>query len=170
MRKYFNIIFSLSLVLFFSSCIKNDNQVFTGSLVEFDATVLNSPAVGKTYPLLTRVPVGGTAVNTGNPSISRTSGLIKFRVNLVGRQRSSDQTINYTVVAAESTAVSGTHFTTPGSFLIPANSSFGEVTVNVLNTGVSSTTPVDLVLELMNSGDVNASANYRFLGIRIAQQ
>jgi hypothetical protein len=165
-------LFALAATMLFTSCIKQDSKVYSGGTkVEFDATVLNAPAVGKTFPLLTRVPAYGIAVSTANPTITRTSpGVIRFRVNLVGPQASTDRTVNYRVVAAETTAISGTHYTTGSSFVIPANSSFGEVAVTILNSGVASTTPVTLVLELVGDGaGITASTNYRFLGMSIAQ-
>lgn len=159
----------MTLVFGFTSCIKQSTKVITDTQLEFDATVLNSPAVGKTFPLLTRVPLYGVAVSTANPAIGRASGAIKFRVNVIGAQTTAARTYTYVVVGAETTAVSGTHFTTSGTFTVPANSSFGEITVNVVDPGVSSATPVNLVLELKDGGDAKAAVNYRFLGITISQ-
>jgi len=164
-------------ILSFSSCIKDDIKLPTTSpKAEFDATVTNTPATGLTYPVLTRVAGYGRPVYTGSPNtdplITRTSGAIKFRINLVGQQFSTDQTLTYKVVATPAgytAAVSGTHFTTSGTAVISANSSFAEVTVNVLNTGVSSTTPVVLVLEIVGNDQVQPNNNFRFLGISIAQ-
>ncbi|HEX4958806.1 MAG TPA: DUF4843 domain-containing protein [Lacibacter sp.] len=172
MKTLKNITLYLCAILFFASCIKNEPKIFTGSVIEFDATVLNAPAVGKTFPILTRVPGYGRPVFTSSPAdplITRSSGNIKFRVNLVGAQRSTDQTLSYRVVPAESTATSGVHFTTSGTFTIPANSSFGEITVNVVNPGTSSSTPVILVLELVGNSDLQPSQNFKFLGMSISQ-
>jgi hypothetical protein len=172
MKKIIYYLIAALLIFNLSSCIKNDEKIFAGSVVEFDATVLNTPATGKKFPILTRVPGYGRPVYTGSPAdplITRTSGTIKFRVNLVGPQRSTDQTINYQVVSAETTGIAGTHYTTGTSFVIPANSSFGEVTVNILNPGVSSSTPRILVLELLGNSEIPPSANYKFLGISINQ-
>jgi hypothetical protein len=169
-----------------SSCIKNDEVVYKGDdVVEFDATVLNSPAVGVTFPLLTRVPAYGLAVSTSNPSITRTSGTIKFRVNLVGRQSATDQSITYKVVTGDYSslldvgppatsgfrlpAVSGTHFTTSGTLVIPAKSSFGEIEVTIINPGASSTTARYLVLELEGNSAIKASNNFKRMGIQISQ-
>lgn len=169
--KKFALYFS-SLVLLastFTGCIKQDDKTFKGLVAEFDAAVLNSPAVGKTFPILTRVPIYGVAVSTANPLITRTSGTIKFRVNLVGAQSSSARTIPVSVVAGETTAVDGTHYTISNTITIPANSSFGELTVNVINPGTSSTTPRIVVFELGDGSEIKASANYKRLGISIAQ-
>jgi hypothetical protein len=86
----------------------------------------------------------------------------------VGAQRATATAVTYQVVATGTTAVSGTHFTTTGTATIPANSSFGEVEIQILNPG-STTTSRDLVLELTGAADLPPSANEKGLGIRIAQ-
>ncbi|RYE27277.1 MAG: DUF4843 domain-containing protein [Sphingobacteriaceae bacterium] len=154
--------------LSFSSCIKSEKIIYTDSELEWDAATYNANAAGVTYPILTRVAGYGRAVVTSDPTITRTSGSIKFRVNLVGAQRSTPTTITYVVLNSISTAVAGTHYNTSGSFIIPANSSFGEVQVDVINPGVTSGSK-DLVLELVPTSDIKVSANDRDLGIRIAQ-
>jgi hypothetical protein len=177
MKQKFIFLLAIFGTFILSSCTKND-PVTIGSekYVEFDATVLNTPITGQVYPVLTRVPAYGASVVAANPTISRTSGAVKFRVNLVGVQQATDQTINYRIVASPvlpagvSPAVAGTHYNTGTSFVIPANSSFGEITINVLNPGVSSTTPVGLVVELLGNDLVKPSENYKFLGVQINQQ
>jgi hypothetical protein len=165
----------LAFPVFLGSCIKNDPITLEGEVyVEFDATVLNTPLTGRTYPVLTRVPAYGAAVVGTNPSITRASGAIKFRVNLVGAQQSTDQVITFKAVTAPTlptgvvAATSGTHYTITGTLTIPANSSFGEATVTVVNPGVSSATPVGLVLELVGNETVKPSENYKFLGVQIS--
>lgn len=166
----------LAFPVFLGSCIKNSPVTIGNELfVEFDATVMNTPITGQTYPVLSRVPVYGAAVVGTNPAITRASGTVKFRVNLVGAQQSTDQVIAFKAVATPTlpagvaAAVSGTHYTVTGTITIPANSSFGEATVTIVNPGVSSATPVGLVLELTGNETVKPSANYRFLGIQISQ-
>lgn len=179
----------ISLVTLFS-CKKLEETRFLydgPAQVEFDATSLNAVASGRTYPILTRVPGFGRSViatsvaATGvvaDPLLTRTSGTIRFRVNLITAQQPVDQTISYRVVATEkdatgadvtvTTAVSGTHYTTTGTFVIPANSSFGELTIQVLNPGATTGTR-DLVLELVGNDNVKPSVNYSKLGLRISQ-
>ena len=171
-KKYSLLITLLSLTVLGSSCMKEDRALLKDSFVEFDAATYNANAAGVDYPMLTRVPRYGEPVNTGattaDPAITRTSGTIKFRVNLVGAQRSTPTVVEYGVVADKTTAVSGTHFTTASSVTIPANSSFGEVTVVVLNAGASSVAR-DLVLELRGASDLPPSQNEKRIGIRISQ-
>ncbi len=175
---------SLMFLLFTTGCIKNELKVFTGKeVVEFDATVLNSPTLGVTFPLMTRVPAYGVAASTAHPLITRSSGVIKFRVNLVGRQSTSNQIITYKVVTAafSSTldipsgtgarlpATAGTHFNTTGTLTIPANSSFGELEITVINPGVGSATARYIVLELEGNSTFGPSENFKRLGVQISQ-
>lgn len=175
---------SLLALIFTTGCIKNKEKIFTGKeVVEFDATVLNSPTLGVTFPLMTRVPIYGVAASTAHPSVTRASGNIKYRVNLVGRQSTSSQVITFRVVtSAFSTtldiptgtgsrlpATVGTHFNTTGTLTIPANSSFGEVEISIINSGSSSTTARYLVLELDGNSTFGPSENFKRLGILISQ-
>lgn len=186
--KLYTLLFLTSLSLFSCKKLEETRYFYEGvAQIEFDATSYNAIAAGKTYPFLVRVPGYGrpvisTAVAaTGvvaDPLLTRTSGTVKFRVNLMTSPIATDQVINYRVVATEkdatgadvvvTTAVSGTHYTTANTFTIPANSSFGEVTVQVLNPGVSTGT-VDLVLELVGNSTIKSSAALSKLGLRIAQ-
>lgn len=169
MKKVINILLFIPLLaLTLSSCIENEPVLFDKSLAEFDATVWNAPAAGINYPLLTRVPGYGRAAVTADPLITRTSGAINFRVNLVSAQLSSDQVLNISVVSDKTTAISGTHFNIPATVTIPANSSYGEFTVTVLNPGAT-TGSVDLVLQIDGNETVKPSENFKKLGIRIAQ-
>lgn len=168
MRKIHFIALILAACLL-NGCIKNDQVIFRDSLVEFDAAVWNSNAAGLTYPIMTRVPTQGAATASSQPTITRTSGTVQLRINLVGAQRSTPVTFNYQVVPGESTAVAGTHFTTPsGTASIPANSSFGVITIEILNPGATSGSKI-LVLQLTDSPDVKASVNYAKVGLSISQ-
>ncbi len=168
---------ALAVPVLFSSCIKQLDKTFQGaSVVEFDATVLNSATTPYTYHVTTRVPTYGYPTPTSAAAITRTTTTpVKLRVNLVGAQKTTDQTITYKVLtdvapaSPNQLAVSGTHYTTGTSFVIPANSSFGEVVINILNTGTSSTTPREVHLELVGNESIKPSENYKRVGIRIAQ-
>lgn len=176
-----NIFFGSILILLFSfsSCIKQEEKIFQGDpVIEFDAAVLNSATNPYTYHVATRTPPFGIQTTTGNSTpITRTMAnpQVKLRVNLVGPQRNNDEVLSYRVVtdvtpnAPNMVAVEGTHFTTGNTFTIPANSSFGEITINVLNTGTSSTSPREVHLELLGNEQIKPSQNYARVGIRIAQ-
>jgi hypothetical protein len=171
--KNFRIYFLLlAVVTFLGGCIKNEEVVYTGNAVELDAATWNANSVGVSYPILTRKPAFGRAVSSSNASdsiMTRRSGTIQLRVNLVGPQRSTPVTVNYEVVTSATTAVAGTHYTTlPGTVTIPANSSFGYIDVQLLNPGATSGTK-DLVIRLTGGTDVMISPNYNTVGLRISQ-
>jgi hypothetical protein len=168
-RRIMKLALLTAIVVSLGSCIKNDPILFKESVAEFDATVLNTPATGATYPLLVRVPVFGFAVAAANPAITRASGAIGFRINLASAQFDTDQVLNISVVTDKTTAIAGTHYTIPAKVTIPAKSSYGTLTVTVVNPGVSSLTPVDLVVQIDGNDQVKPSENYKRLGIRIAQ-
>ena len=136
---------SLSLV----GCVKNEERIWTGAVVEFDATTWNANAVGVNYPILTRVPAVGRPISTAEPVLNKNIGTVKIRVNLVGPQRTSDTEVTYQVLTANTTAVAGTHYAAlPGKLTIPANTSYGEITLQVIATpGTPPPSSVDLVLE-----------------------
>ncbi|MXV15390.1 DUF4843 domain-containing protein [Hufsiella ginkgonis] len=157
------------ILLFSSSCIKNDEITVQSTVIEWDAATYNANSAGLLYPLLTRYTGYGRATVTTDPLLTRTSGTVKLRVNLVGPQRSTATEISYSVQAAGTTAVSGTHFTTTGKATIPANSSFAEVEVVILNPGASTGGAKTLALELLPSGDIKPSENEKYIGLSIAQ-
>jgi hypothetical protein len=152
-----------------TGCIKQDNILIKELQVEFDAASWNARGAGVTYPIITRLPPYGMPLAATDPLITRASGTIRFRVNLIGAQQATQQTLNFSVVATGTTAVSGTHFTIPGTIVIPANSSFGEAVVNVINPGVTSATPVILVLEVTGNSLIKGATELNKIGIQISQ-
>ncbi|MEJ7626748.1 MAG: hypothetical protein WKF35_07795 [Ferruginibacter sp.] len=169
MTKFFFSVLLLS-AFFFTGCIKNDPVLVSDSKVEFDAATFNANAAGLTYPVLTRVPIVGASTPTSQPLITRTTTTpFTLRVNLVGAQRASATDFTY-IINSSSTAIAGTHYTSlSGTGTIPANSSFGFITINIVNPGVSSPNPVILVLELTSNANFAANFNYAKVGISIAQ-
>ena len=159
---------TIAIVFALSGCIKNDPVIYEDHRIEFDAAIWNANAAGKTYPVLTRVPAQGVATGTSQPTLTRTSGTIQLRINLVGAQRAQATTFTYRV-NPESTAVSGVHFAPiTGTGNIPANSSFGTISIDILNPGASTGSKI-LVLELIDTPDPKVSANYAKVGLSIAQ-
>ncbi|QHV95071.1 MULTISPECIES: DUF4843 domain-containing protein [Spirosoma] len=142
-----------------TSCFEESDFLWNKkTVVEFQATVVTSLAVGKTYPLL---PIKNGA---GNQTT---------QVNLVGPQRSKEEVIKFSVDKDNTTAVEGVHYNLKGgTFTIPANSSLGNCVVEVLNgTPPTSTTTktVDLVLTLEGNGsDISPNENYKKVGYRIS--
>ena len=139
-----------------SSCFKENKQLFDSmTLVEFQDAIVNSNALGKTFPILASTNVAQTRV---------------LRINLVGAQRDKDEAIKFSIDPAESTAVAGVNYDLAGatSITIPAKSSFGELKVNVLRAPAQAGKTVSLVFVLEGNGsDINPNANYRKVGLRI---
>ena len=168
----------LAGVFTFSSCIKQIDKNFSGqTAVEFDATVVNTATTPYTYHVATRTPPFGIPTTTVNSTaITRTlTTPVLLRVNLVGPQRAADEVIQYRVLtdvtpaSPNLLAIQGTHFTTGNTLTIPKDSSFGQVVINILNSGTSSTNPREVHLELIGNESIKASENYKKVGIRIAQ-
>jgi hypothetical protein len=180
-------LFILAISVGIFSCMKEDIRTFNDTLVEFDAAAYNPntaymlPPDSIAFPMMVRRPALGRAVTTADAVISRTSGTVSLRVNLVGAQKNQPTEITYRVVPkseykllgvavdTNQVAVAGVHFTAlPGRVTIPADSSFGFINVDILNPGPG-TTPVELVLMLTDSPSARASRNYKVVGLRIQQ-
>jgi hypothetical protein len=135
----------------FSSCIEDieETRVFDDvPMVEFNQTTVNV-----NYNRLTNIG----------------AGLISERVNLVAPQFTTDQTLTFIVDAAQTTAEAGVHYSLEnnGSFVIPANSSFGEASVRILGTAIPSGTTRVLVLQLVGNESIVPSENYKTVRITI---
>jgi hypothetical protein len=175
--KKLQIIIGLFALVFSSSCIKNELPVFDEqTVVEFDAASWNANGPGLNYPILTRIPgYGRPIISTGttpDPVITRNNpGIKRFRVNLVGPLNPNPIRVFFTTFAG-TTAVENVHYRTlNGELTIPANSSFGEMEVEILNPGPPATPgPRDLNI-ILTGGDngVTSSVNYRVISLRIAQ-
>jgi hypothetical protein len=141
-----------------TSCFHEDDFLWNKkTVVEYQATVITTAAVGKTFPLL--------AVKNG-------AGAQTTQVNLVGPQRDKDEVIKFSVDKDNTTAVEGVHYNLKGgTFTIPAKASFGTCSVDILTgaapTGTTKT--VDLVLTLEGNGsDILPNENYKKIGYRIS--
>ena len=141
-----------------TSCFKENDFLFNKkTVVEFQATVVTSLAVGKTYPLL--------AVKNG-------AGAQTTQVNLVGAQRAKDEVIKFSIDKDNTTAIEGTHYNLKGgTFTIPANASVANCAIEILTGPVptGTTKTVDLVLILEGNGsDILPNENYKKVGYRIS--
>jgi hypothetical protein len=156
MKKIINISLIVLVMTTLSSCFKENKPVFDSmTLVEFQDAIVNSNALGKTFPLLASTNAVQTKV---------------LRINLVGVQREKDEVINFTVDATESTAVAGVNYDLGGatSITIPAKSSFGELKVNILKAPAQAGKTVTVVFTLEGNGsDVKPNTNYKKVGYRI---
>ncbi len=154
MKKTFNLILLLTAALTLGACFKDNTIVYDKAVVEFQDAVVRSPALGKTYPLITAA--NGLGAQT-------------LQVNLVGAQRDSDQTIRFSVDAAESTAKDGVNYQLSGNTLtIPAKTSIVSLPVTILKAPTQTGASVTLVLVLEGNGsDIGPNENYKRVGYRI---
>ncbi|MEZ4902904.1 MAG: DUF4843 domain-containing protein [Spirosomataceae bacterium] len=133
-----------------TSCFENYFDLYRATVVEFDAAVRTAPAAGRTYPLL---------------AVSNGAGIQKAQINLVGPQQATDRTIKVTVEPALSTAVAGTHYKIVNeNVTIPANSSFGELQIEILRVPAQANITFNLVVAIEGSADIKPSENYKRLG------
>jgi hypothetical protein len=151
------------------------------------------------YPLMTRIPKLNFVSGTGDSVLRRYSGTFRLRINLIGAPSKSEQTVGYKVfgsplvsptdsVAIPATitgqtpalpsiakvkvlnAVAGTHFSAlSGTATIPADSSYGYITIQILNPG-SSPDARFLGIQLDSSGSVKPAVNYNRIGLIIDQR
>jgi hypothetical protein len=171
MKRITTFILAIATISLLGSCVKNELPVFTAPIAEFDAASWNANAAGLNFPVLTRVPGYGRPVAASDPLLTRTSpGIKKFRVNLIGQQLSTESEVYVIHNNVTSTAVAGTHYRSYTQVVkIPANSSFGEVEVEILNPGVAGATrTLELILSSGTNG-VKGNPNYNTIRLSIAQ-
>lgn len=103
MKKYISLL-TISALLF-ASCIKNDPVIYTTSVAEIDATVLNANAAGLTYPIMARILREGRAQSTtADSTLRRYAQTLRIRINLVGPQSAKDETVGYETFASPVTS------------------------------------------------------------------
>lgn len=171
MKRITTFILAIATVSLLGSCVKNELPVFTAPVAEFDAATWNANAAGLSFPVLTRVPGYGRAASASDPLLTRTSpGIKKFRVNLVGQQLPTETDVYVIRNNETSTAVAGTHYRSFTTVVkIPANSSYGEVEVDILNPGVAGAArTLELILSSGTNG-VTSNPNYNKIRLSIAQ-
>jgi hypothetical protein len=171
MKRITTFILAIATISLLGSCVKNELPVFTAPVAEFDAASWNANAAGLNFPVLTRVPGYGRPVAGTDPLLTRTSpGIKKFRVNLIGQQLPTESEVYVIHNNVTSTAVAGTHYKSYSPVVkIPANSSFGEVEVEILNPGVAGAArTLELILSTGTNG-VKGNPNYNIIRLSIAQ-
>lgn len=175
MKRITTFILAIATISLLGSCVKNELPVYTAPVAEFDAATWNANAAGLSFPVLTRVPGYGRAViatgATPDPLLTRTSpGIKKFRVNLIGKQLPTETEVYVIHNNVTSTAVAGTHYKSYSPVVrIPANASFGEVEVEILNPGVpGAARTLELILSSGTNG-VKSNPNYNIIRLSIAQ-
>ena len=140
MKKYFNYILILSVVIAF----------FTGCVKDLTGTVYTGPDLVEIYG--TSLPLAKTITTTTTPKLD------SFLVQLVGKQRSTATNVTF-VVDASSTAVVPTDYVinTPSPVVLPANAS--GVWIKFMFNKVSS--QKTLIINLTGGDNVQPSQNYK---------
>jgi len=160
MKKLKYILPALVLALGVAACNNSLDKVFDSqTLVEFNDAILRTNATGRTYSI-TSVPNSVTA-----------GGTTTAQLNLVGRQRSSETTVRVFVDATNSTTPTSSYtLSNGGNVTIPANMSFGSLTLTV-GRATSTTAPIGNVVLVLDSTstDFKPSQNYRRLGFSFRQ-
>jgi hypothetical protein len=182
-----------------TGCIKNELVTWKGQLVEFDANSWNANNVGVDYPVIVQLPAFGRPVipennacnsTTVDPFITRTSGTIRLRINLISAPPASDLQVgiktftvpftsvsfrkktpscgNYTIPLIN--AVAGTDFTLPASLTIPKDSSFGYLDIVIRDNGATANQFRAIGLQIDSSGTVKPTTNYSRLVVAIDQR
>ncbi len=135
------------VALLFTGCL---NDLFDQESDNLDSGVSQV----EWYPLSRTVtePAGGAA-----------SATTAIEIQLIRTQNSSDQQVNFSVDAANSTAVAGTHYnlTTSSPATIAANTWETTVTIEILDSPLTAGQSGTLVLLLEDGNGVEAAANLR---------
>lgn len=142
------------------ACDNSIDKVFDDqTLIEFQPAVLNPTAVGRTYPIIS----SGNSV-TANATITA-------QINLVGRQRSSDLTVQVFPDPTGTTAPASSYtLANGGSVVIPANSSTGTLTMTVARATSTTATLANVVLVIDSTNAAfKPSQNYKRIGYSIRQ-
>ena len=160
MKKLKYILPALLLLIGVAACNNNLDKVFDNqTLVELNDAILTTNATGKTYPII-------SLANSVTAGVTRTAQL-----NLVGAQRSSDITVRVFVDPANTTATASSYsIANGGNVTIPANTSFGSLTL-VTGKATSTTAPIGNVVFVIDSTstDFKPSQNYKRLGFSFRQ-
>lgn len=141
------------LLLSANACMEryDDRYYIRDYFVEFEEATTKSKAVGKDYVL-------------SSGSITEDGETLRIQVNLVGAPLESEQVIQVRVVEEETTAEQGKDYQLSSDasirFAPGSNIAYLEITPGTGGTGSSL-----LVLELTGNDLIQASENYKQLGI-----
>lgn len=141
------------------ACDNSLDKVFDNqTLVEFDDAITRANAVGRNFSI---TPVTNTTATT----------TVIARLNLVGAQRSAPLTVRVTPDPAFTTAAATSYsLANGGNVVIPANDSFGSLTMVVSRATTTTATAANVVLVIdSTSTDYKASQNYKRLGYSFRQ-
>lgn len=155
-RKYIISFLGLMAVsLCISGCMDDSgfDILWEGREVEFEAASLPNQTV--------------TEVVFLDNSQNNQTDLTMLRINLVGAQIPDEVTLSIGVDPS-STAVQGVHYRMERmDVTIPANSSFVDLPIEILTGNLATEETPDLVLNIIDAGNVKVSANYGTVTLQI---
>jgi hypothetical protein len=154
MKRIIQYSFFLATLSFFSCVEEIDKTYNEKTVAEFQATVVSSPAVGKTFPIINLINKDST---------------VNAQVNLVGVPRSTETVVNISVDKTESTAVENTHFKFPNGAKVtfPANSNIGTFSFQTLKVAAQAGASANIIFVIEQTGDVAPNENYKKIGYSI---
>jgi hypothetical protein len=197
MKKIFSITaIAVTILISFTGCIKNAPVLVEGKQVEFDATSWNTNAAGLTYPIIPRIPGYGRVASTADSTLRRYPQIVRVRINLIGAQLTSPETVGYEVTTTSpitsiampstitgqtpaaaaatlvvSNAIAGTHYTAlSGILTFPVNSSFVFLDIPILSPAATAGEARYIGLKLNNNGFLKPALNYSELGLVVDQR
>lgn len=160
------------VVISLTSCSKPD-LTYTGQAVVEFAPLSTSSTYTSAFTSTIKQASYVLAVDT-----------LELTVNLVGRQKTKDINIEYTLVTdtiknfpsatyniLPTTAVEGTHFAflpartggANGVITIPANSSFGKLKLNTVAAQVAPDVSKRVTIKLLPTADIAVNPNYQYI-------
>lgn len=163
MKKY--IILPVILLLMLSGCEDyKQRYYFMENRIEFQDAVINPNNAGTSGGIST-FPVIPGDIN------GDAGGIVRLQVNMTGEQAHApyDRILDFEVIAVRTTAREGMEYNLPHgtSFVIPANSSFGFIEIEILPGGSGRRL---LALELKPTEDIKVMDRYHRIGFRILYQ
>lgn len=117
--------------------------------------------------------INGRSIGGYSATVGEGTGTVTLSIELIGPQRSSD-TVFPVTLAEGSTATEGTHVSFPNgkTVTIPANSSFGTLSVNIPDGSLDAGATAAAVIEVMTSQDgaVIPAENWKQFTLTVAGQ
>jgi len=154
-RKIYGLFTVLATLVAFTGCMEESgfNIVWEGLEVEFEGAALPNQAISE-------------VVFLDNPHSSQVD-MAMVRINLVGAQ--IDAPVEVIVgIDTSSTAVQGVHYRLETTAVtIPPNSSFVDLPVEILTDNLDASESPDLVLKIIDAGDVKISTNFKTVTLQI---
>ena len=146
--KTFSAILAAAVLLVLSGC-EEDSHIYEGP------NYVELPVAQESFVL----PYHATEIDT-----------LRIKTQIIGAHEQSNKAVGFEIVASQTSAEAGVHYRllSPGTFEIPANSSFGYIDVLVLGDGFAPGEAVNLLIQL-NEADLPVSPNYSEVEVNISK-